>query len=71
MMDVTRPDNVTLDGRHFSTANGSGVGWTYQTATETLTVRLGPHVVASKANIVAIGTRPTNHSEPAATSATS
>jgi hypothetical protein len=67
MVDVTRPERVTLDGRLLAAGAGSARGWTYQPTTQTLTVRLGSRPVDQSANIVAVGSDPTDHSEPTVT----
>ena len=65
LVDVTRPDQVTLDGRNLSVRGGSGRHWSYQPSTATLTVDIGPRPVEQTARIVAVGATPVARSEPA------
>ena len=67
MVDVTRPDHVALNGRPLASGAGSGRGWTYQPSTQTITVHLGSLPVGQKSSIVAVGSDPTDHGEPATT----
>jgi hypothetical protein len=55
MVDVTRPDHVTLDGRDVGTGSGSDPRWSYQASTATLTVDIGSRPVDHKAVVVAVG----------------
>ncbi|MGH9921050.1 MAG: TIM-barrel domain-containing protein [Nitrososphaerales archaeon] len=64
MVDVTRPDRVTLDGRNLSARNGSGPRWSYQVSTATLTVDIGSRPVEHKARVVAVGATPVARGEP-------
>ena len=47
LVDVTRPDDVTFDGRTLAVPSGSRSGprWSYQASTATLTVDIGSHAV--------------------------
>ena len=59
MVDVTRPRQVTLDGRASARGSGSGPGWSYQASTATLTVDVGSRPVAHAARVVASRVRAT------------
>ncbi|MFZ0249845.1 MAG: TIM-barrel domain-containing protein [Acidimicrobiales bacterium] len=50
VMDVTRPNQVTVDGRKLG-----GQSWSYGASTSILTVDLGSHPVAQNARVVAVG----------------
>ena len=71
MIDVTRPDQVTLDGRILSARSGSGPGWSYQPSTSTLTVDIGSRPAVQTARIVAIGATPVARGEPTVASSAS
>jgi len=55
IVDVTRPDRVTLNGRALRAASGQGPRWTYTAATATLTVDIGQHPATQTAHLVAVG----------------
>jgi hypothetical protein len=71
MVDVTRPDQVDLDGRKLSARNGSGPGWHYQPSSSTLTVDIGSRPVGQEARVVAVGARPVARGEPTTASSAS
>jgi hypothetical protein len=71
MVDVTRPDQVTLDGRTLSARSGSGPRWSYQGSTSTLTVDIGPRPVEQRARVMAVGATPVARGEPTTTSSDS
>ena len=58
LVDVTRPDQVTLDGRSLSARSASGPRWSYQASSSTLTVDVGSRPVEQKARVVAVGATP-------------
>ena len=71
MVDVTRPEQVTLDRHSLRARGGSGPGWSYDAATETLTVHVGSRPVAQTASVVAVGSTSITRPEPAAASSAS
>jgi hypothetical protein len=71
MVDVTRPDQVNLDGRKLSARNGSGPGWHYQPSSSTLTVDIGSRPVGHEARVVAVGAIPVARGEPTTASSAS
>ncbi len=71
MVDVTRPDQVTLDGRNLSARSGSGPRWSYQASTSTLTVDIGSRSVEQNARVVAVGATPVARGEPTVASSAS
>jgi alpha-glucosidase (family GH31 glycosyl hydrolase) len=66
MVDVTRPDQVNLDGRRLSARNGSGPRWHYQPSSSTLTVDIGSRPVGHEARVVAVGATPIARGEATA-----
>ena len=56
MVDVTRPNQVSVDGRKLSARSSAGQHWSYEAATATLTVDIGLRPVAQTARVVAVGT---------------
>ena len=64
MVDITRPDRVSLDGRNLSTRSGSGPRWSYQPSTATLTVHLGSRPVEEKATVLAVASTTVARGEP-------
>ena len=71
MVDVTRPDRVTLDGRNVSARSGSGPRWSYRVSTSTLTVDIGSRPVEQNARVVAVGATPVARAEPTVASTAS
>ncbi len=71
MVDVTRPDQVTLDGRNLNARSGSGPRWSYQASTSTLTVDIGSRPVKQNARVVAVGAMPVARGEPTVASSAS
>ena len=71
MVDVTRPDQVTLDGRNLSTRSGSGPRWSYQASTATLTVHVGSRPVEQQTRVVAVGATTVTRGEPTVTTSVS
>jgi hypothetical protein len=71
MVDVTRPEQVTLDGRNLSARSGSGPRWSYQASTSRLTVDIGSRLVEQNARVVAVGAAPVARAEPAVASSAS
>ncbi len=71
MVDVTRPDRVTLDGRRLSPGNRSGGHWSYQASTSTLTVDVGSRPVAQNVHVLALGARTLTRAQPNLTSTAS
>jgi len=69
MVDVSRPDSVTLDGRPLAERTpGSGApGWSYRPSTATLTVRTGTAPLSRPLAIVGRGAVPVSRSEPPVT----
>jgi hypothetical protein len=57
MVDVTRPDEVTVDGRKLSPGTASVRDWSYQASTSTLTVDLGSRLVKRSAHVLALGAK--------------
>ena len=70
MVDVTRPDSVTLNGRNLSTGSGTGPRWSYAASTSTVTVDIGLLPVSQIARVVAVGAAPVTRGEPVAASST-
>lgn len=64
MVDVTRPEQVTLEGRRLTARSEPGPGWSYQPSTATLTVDIGSHPVDQRASVVAVGAAPVTRNEP-------
>ena len=71
MVDVTRPNQVSVNGRNLSARSSAGQHWSYQAATSTLTVAIGPRPVAQTTRVVAVGATSTNRGGPAVTSSSS
>ena len=71
MVDLTRPDQVTLDGRNPRARRGSGPRWSYQASTATLTVDIGSRPVQQKARVVAVGATTVARGEPTVTTSAS
>jgi hypothetical protein len=72
MVDVTRPQQVTVNGRALSTrGDGSGPGWTFDASTATLIVHIGSRSVGRAAHIVAVGASSVSRAEPGVTSSSS
>ena len=65
MVDVTRPDRVTLDGRSLTTRSGSGRRWAYQASAATLTVHVGLRPGRQRScDVVAVGATDGRSGEP-------
>jgi len=71
MVDVTRPDQVAVNGRNLSARSTSGRHWSYQASTSTLTVDLGSRAVGQNARVLALGSAVLARGVPKATSSTS
>jgi hypothetical protein len=71
MVDVTRPDLVTLDGRKLSPGNTSGHHWSYRASTSTLTVDIGPRPVAQNVRVLALGATALGRTLPTVSSSAS
>jgi hypothetical protein len=67
MVDVTRPEAITLNGRNLSARSGSGPHWSYTASTSTVSVEIGSRPVGQAARIVAVGARPVESGESPAT----
>ncbi len=65
LVDVTRPGQVTLDGRRLRPRSGSGPGWSYDASTETLIVVVGSRPVVHAARVVAVGSAAVTRADPA------
>jgi hypothetical protein len=67
LVDLSRPHEVTLDGRPLAErAGGGGPGWSYRASTDTLTVDAGTSATARALSIVETGGRPVQRAEPTA-----
>jgi hypothetical protein len=68
MVDLTRPSQVTLDGKLVTpTAPGSSTsGWYYQSTSATVVVNTPPHPTDRSLTVVATGAAPVNQTEPSA-----
>jgi hypothetical protein len=66
LVDVTRPDEVTFDGRTLAvpSASRSDPRWSYEASTATLTVDIGSHAVEQRATMVAVGAATVARTEP-------
>jgi hypothetical protein len=64
MVDVTRPDLVTLNGRTVPARGGTGPRWSYAASTSTVTVDIGSRPVEQAAHVVALGAMPVARGEP-------
>lgn len=71
MVDVTRPDQVTLNGRKLSARSGSGPHWSYAASTSTVVVDIGSRSAEQNARVVAVGAIPVARGEPIAASSAS
>jgi hypothetical protein len=71
MVDVTRPNRVSVDGRKLSARSSAGQHWSYQAATSTLTVDIGSRPVEQTTRVVAVGAMSTDRGGPAVTSSAS
>jgi hypothetical protein len=71
MVDVTRPDQVAVNGRNLSARGTAGRHWSYQSSTSTLTVDLGSRPVGQNARVLALGATALVRGAPRVTSSTS
>ena len=68
MVDLTRPAQVTLNGKRLDRRprGATGPGWTYQASTSTVTVITAPLSTTRPSTVVASGTETVDRSEPVA-----
>jgi hypothetical protein len=67
MIDLSRPTGVTLDGKALAerTSAGTGPGWSYQPATDTVSVTTGPSPTDRAVTVVESGGGAVARPEPA------
>ena len=72
LVDVTRPRQVTLDGRVLAerAPGGPAPGWSYRAPNATLTVVVGPSPTSRPLTVVETGGRPLDRPEPTTSSST-
>ena len=71
MVDVTRPNRVSVDGRNLNARSSAGQHWSYQAATSTLRVDIGSRPVEQTTKVVAVGAMSTDRDGPAVASSPS
>jgi hypothetical protein len=71
MVDVTRPDRVTLNGRTIGAQSRTHAGWSYQASTATVTVDMGSRPIDQQARVVAIGATSVSRGGPTDSSSNS
>jgi alpha-glucosidase (family GH31 glycosyl hydrolase) len=66
MVDLSRPSDVTVDGASLAPrrSGAAGPGWSYDAATDTVAVDVGPRPVSRPLTIEADGTAPVTRAEP-------